>query len=278
MSAFAARSARAASAVFGAARTARTRTGRSGPRRSAPDPHPPRRDGHPPGVPLLAVLGGCGGAGASTLAAALALAALARGMRVALLDADPLGAGLDSLIRRSTDERPAGPPDGLAGAPPGAPRGPRRARVADLALIRWDDPQGRPVAVGGMRKALRIVRDSAHLVVADLPRTVDPAAQLVLAQASHSLLMLPVGDRSVLAASRVLPRVLDTGALPGLVVRLPKQDALAPRDVADLLGLDLVGVVRPHAQPDDLSGGNPIVRFADRYLARTVFGPGRADS
>ncbi len=47
---------------------------------------------------VIGVLGGCGGAGASTLAVGLATAAARRGDRVLALDADPLGGGLDLLL------------------------------------------------------------------------------------------------------------------------------------------------------------------------------------
>src|SRR4051812_8372193 len=55
----------------------------------------------------LAVVGGsCGGAGASTVAAALALAAAPRGT---LVDAHPRGAGIDLLLRAGRADGPRGP-------------------------------------------------------------------------------------------------------------------------------------------------------------------------
>ncbi len=47
---------------------------------------------------VLAVLGGTGGAGASTLAAAVSVTAARRGDRALLLDCDPLGGGLDLTV------------------------------------------------------------------------------------------------------------------------------------------------------------------------------------
>src|SRR5690606_18363078 len=47
---------------------------------------------------VVSVIGGRGGAGASLLAAALALAGHRAGLRTALVDADPLGGGLDILL------------------------------------------------------------------------------------------------------------------------------------------------------------------------------------
>src|SRR5689334_5699203 len=46
----------------------------------------------------VAVVGGCGGAGASVFAAALAVTAVRRGERALLVDCDPLGGGLDLVL------------------------------------------------------------------------------------------------------------------------------------------------------------------------------------
>ena len=52
----------------------------------------------PPGGRILAVIGGRGGAGASILAGGLAVTAVRAGHRTLLVDADPLGGGLDLLL------------------------------------------------------------------------------------------------------------------------------------------------------------------------------------
>src|SRR6185295_2350808 len=49
-------------------------------------------------APVIGVIGGRGGAGASVLATALALTAAEAGLRPLLIDADPLGGGLDLLL------------------------------------------------------------------------------------------------------------------------------------------------------------------------------------
>ncbi|MBK8462020.1 MAG: hypothetical protein IPL36_02835 [Nigerium sp.] len=49
-------------------------------------------------APTIAVVGGSGGAGASTLAAGLALAGARTGVRCALIDADALGGGVDLVL------------------------------------------------------------------------------------------------------------------------------------------------------------------------------------
>ncbi len=51
-----------------------------------------------PTAAVIGVVGGSGGAGASTLAAAVATVAARSGLRTVLIDADPLGGGLDLLL------------------------------------------------------------------------------------------------------------------------------------------------------------------------------------
>ena len=53
--------------------------------------------GHRRGA-AVAVVGGCGGAGASVLATALAVTAVRNGGRALLVDCDPLGGGLDLVL------------------------------------------------------------------------------------------------------------------------------------------------------------------------------------
>lgn len=55
---------------------------------------------------LVAVLSGRGGAGGSTLAAALALAGTRRGLRSTLVDLDPVGGGIDLLFGLETEPGP----------------------------------------------------------------------------------------------------------------------------------------------------------------------------
>jgi MinD-like ATPase involved in chromosome partitioning or flagellar assembly len=61
-------------------------------------------DGEPGAV--IAVLSGRGGAGGSTLAAALALAGTRRGLRSTLVDLDPAGGGIDLLFGLETEPGP----------------------------------------------------------------------------------------------------------------------------------------------------------------------------
>jgi len=237
-------------------------------------------------VPLVAVVGGCGGAGASTLAVGLAVAALELGRCAVLFDADALGGGLDRLVAAATDaERRQDDSGGHAAWPhdDDPPREHRsgeggRASSGRLSLVAWALRSGGNIPVSGMRNALRELRDGTDLVVVDLPRALDDAAQLALSEATHSLVIAPVSERAAVATARLLPKLAAVGPRPELVARLPARDELTPREFADLLVLPLAGVVRPrrgHASspPDPLSrlAGRSAVsleRFCRRFVER----------
>lgn len=241
------------------------------------------------GVPLVAVVGGCGGAGASTLAVGLAVAALEVGRGAVLFDADALGGGLDRLVAAATeaDRREGGraaPDEPDRGAWPHDADSPRRRRSGGraprgrLSLVAWALHGGGNIPVSGMRNALRELRAGTDLVVVDLPRALDDAAQLALSEATHSLVIAPVSERAAVATARLLPKLAAVGPRPELVARLPARDELTPREFADLLVLPLAGVLKPRrgrasAPPDRLSrlAGRSAVsleRFSRRFVER----------
>ncbi|MGH3458288.1 septum site-determining protein Ssd, partial [Aeromicrobium sp.] len=119
---------------------------------------------------LVSVVGGVGGSGASTLAASLALAGADRGLQSLLLDADPLGGGLELLLGTESVDglrwHDLGVADGPVAAESLADVLPRRDGLATLSWGR-DGPDDVPQALGGVLAAA--VR-GFDLVVADVPR------------------------------------------------------------------------------------------------------------
>lgn len=249
-------------------------------------------------VPLIAVIGGCGGAGASTLAVSLAVSALDVGRRAILFDADPLGGGLESLVALGTVTVANGAvasaermrdaqewPHGVD--PPEPPHRPTRdPDDPDLALVAWGGADGERVPVDAMRNAVRVLRTNADVIVVDLPRVVDDATQLVLSEASHTLVIAPVSERTAVSTSRLLPRLSMVGPRPQLVARLPSRDELTAREFANLLDVPLAGIVRPtrNAMPKRASiqqlGGRSaasLARFSHRIIERCVIDPTAAE-
>jgi secretion/DNA translocation related CpaE-like protein len=214
--------------------------------------------------PCVGVVGGRGGAGASTLAAALAVTAAADGPSL-LVDLDPLGGGLDLLLgledapglRWSDVASVAGPLSGsaLAGSLP--------ARDG-LRVLAWDRPD---VAVGpAVGSVLESARRTYALTVLDLPRC--PVGEPgMLAACDTVLLVVPAEVRAVAAARRVVAR---TAALPDvrLVVRGPAPSRLTGPDVARLLGRPLAGWLRPDPRlPAEVERGRPPGRSRGQLAA-----------
>ena len=243
------------------------------------------------GVPLIAVIGGCGGAGASTLAVSLAVTALRLGRRAILFDADPLGGGLEPLVALGTvAQAPGGPvytarpwPHGID--PPGPGQPPSRAEP-DLALVTWGAAAGERIPVADMRNALRVLRSTTEVVVVDLPRVVDDSTQLVLAEATHTLVITPVSERNAVSTARLLPKLAVVGPRPQLVARLPSRDELTAREFAELLDAPLAGIVKPGrgSLPKRTSlrqlGGRSAVslaRFSQRLIERCGLVPAIAE-
>ncbi|HZP52679.1 hypothetical protein [Actinocrinis sp.] len=263
-----------------------TTTGNSA---SAKSDRSARRGRADPSVPLIAVIGGCGGAGASTLAVSLAVAALNVRKRAILFDADPLGGGLEPLVGLGTVAfAPDHPirttqtwPHGIDPQEPERQSG-RTCREPDLALVTWGGGDGERIPVVAMRNALRALRGTADLVVVDLPRSIDDATQLVLSEATHTLVVAPVSERAAVATARLLPKLAVVGPPPQVVARLPSRDELTARQFAELLGTPLAGVIKPGRSSlprrgaiQQLGGRSApsLARFSRRLIERCGVGP-----
>ncbi len=199
--------------------------------------------GAPDGV-VVAVIGGCGGAGATTTAVALAVTAARSGRRALLVDGDPLGGGIDLVLGGESDPglrwpdlvatRGRVPAAALTGALP---------RMEGVSVLSWDRARADVVPVEALDTVLAAGRRAADLVVVDLPRVLDDAARRVLAVAGTTLLVVPTEVRAAAAASCVAAAV---GALCDLrlVARGPSPSGLSGEQVARALGLPLVAELR----------------------------------
>lgn len=188
---------------------------------------------------LIGVVGGCGGAGASSLAARLAAAGRRHG-EVLLVDADPLGGGLDLLV-----EAPRHPGIGwqdvaTVGSTDGSALRQALPRVDEVSLLTAGDGPGPDPAL--LQRALHAVEPGGGTVVVDLaPALVTAAA----AHLDHLLVVVPSTDHAVRAAARRLRSWNLPRGLASVAVR--RRGPLAAADVADDLHLPLAMAFRDSA-------------------------------
>jgi secretion/DNA translocation related CpaE-like protein len=234
------------------------------------------------GGTVVAVVGGRGGAGASVLAAALAVTAAGDGRRVLLVDADPLGGGLDLVLGWESLEGLRWPSlDGVAPAAAG-PTATVPSLVdalpcrGSLAVLACDRGNAAGVPPDAMAAAIAAGRGSRDLVVVDVARHPDEGSVAALAAAHHTLLVVPAELRACAAAARVAAYV---GGLTGqlrLVVRGPAPGRLTAREISRALGLPLAGSLRAepglaraleHGEPPARDGRGPLAVLCRRLVA-----------
>lgn len=168
---------------------------------------------------LVAVLGGSGGVGASTLAAALAWRAAERGRSVALVDADRLGGGIDLLVGAERETGWRWPRFAAADGVLGDLREflPVVDGVTVLSMARGADPElGREPLAAVLASLQRVF----ELIVIDPGRSGLPACREVLRRAGRTLLVVGGCVRGVAAAGQVV-RSLAPPAAETVVRRLP---------------------------------------------------------
>lgn len=232
----------------------------------------------PPAL-TVAVLGGRGGAGASTLACALAVTAARSGRRTMLIDGDPLGGGLDILLGGET-ARGLRWPDlaGSRGRVSGAELAralPALKRPSRLSCLSWDRGDTLAVPPEAMRSVLAASRRRGGLVVVDVARHLDAAAGQALEQSDLALLVVPAELRAVAAADRVAAaarmRLGDVRA----VVRPLRARGLPAGRIARGLRLELAGELEPEpglaedvekGVPPGTRDNGPLARFCAAFL------------
>jgi secretion/DNA translocation related CpaE-like protein len=192
--------------------------------------------GRPEGV-VLGVLGGSGGAGATTLACALGQVAAGRGPAV-VVDLDPWGPGCDRVLAL---EDAAGVRWDSLGATSGRLSG-RSLREAvprreGLGVLGWP---GSPCSLdaGAVREALSAARRGHDTVVVDLPRSGDLVAETAARCAVLVMVVVPTVSGVAAAGRRI-------GALPDReqVVLVVRGRGADPGRVSALVGAPVLTVM-----------------------------------
>lgn len=226
---------------------------------------------------VIGVTGGCGGAGASVLAGALARAAVPVA-RSLLIEVDRMGSGADLLLG-AEDEPGLRWPD-LASARgqllPGSLFG--AVPVIDgLHVLSWDRSENLidlPAAAGAA--VLDTAMHEFGIVVLDLPRWLDAGAVAGARAADLALLVVPAEVRAAAAARRVAAGLREHLADIRLIVRGPAPTGLRAEVVADALDLPLAGLLRPEpglrealdrGEPPGLRARGPLSTLCRQILA-----------
>jgi len=237
-------------------------------------------DGATARAATIGVVGGCGGAGATTFACALAATAAADGATL-LLDADPLGGGVERVV--GLEEQPGIRWDALLGA--GGRLGSRSLREAlprrgDLAVVAWPARERCSLDVGTAREVLLAAQRGHRLVVLDLPRRLDEVTSWLMSACDSLVLVSRADLPAAAAAARMVGRIRDLAGEPFLVVR--GRGAVPAEDLAGLLDLPLLAVLAEHrklAEWLDLGlgpvhhGRGPCAAAARTALHRLLPGP-----
>jgi secretion/DNA translocation related CpaE-like protein len=234
-------------------------------------------EGPRPGrAPVVGVIGGCGGAGASVLAAALARAA-APLTPTLLVEVDQFGGGADLLLG-AEDEPGLRWPDLVSARGrllPGSLSGslPLIDGVHVLAAAR-SGPAGElpPAAVSSV---LDSARAEYGAVLVDLPRRLDEAARAAVQALDTGLLVVPAEVRATAAAQRVAASLRPLLSDLRLVVRGPAPTGLSALSICTALDLPLAGLLRAEprlrsaldrGEPPGLRPRGPLARFCRDLL------------
>ena len=211
-----------------------------------------------PVAPVIGVVGGSGGVGASTFAAGLArLAAHAESVsRAVLVEIDPTSGGIDVLLGVEGVVGPRWSGLRLAGG---------RLEAAALAegLPTWSSVSFVAADVtpsaDSVAQLLPVARRVGPVVV-DLPRWAAPARSAALTRCD--LVVLITGcDVASIAGARSVAAGLGTGLRIALIVR----GGAAPLEVASLVGAPLVGRIPGDLRrlsPDPVTWPVPLRRVA----------------
>lgn len=242
-----------------------------------------REDG--PRGRVVAVIGGCGGAGASLFAVALARAAT----DALLVDLDPWGGGIDLLIGGEATPGLRWPDLALEGGrlnwPAVREALPRHRGISLLSGTR----SGYELDAGPVDAVVDAGRRGGVTVICDLPRRLTDAAQIALDAADLVVLVSRCDVRACAATSAIAPVLATVNPNLGLVVRGPSPGGLRAAEVAEITGLPLLASVK--AQPrlsEQLEHGglrlhprSALAAAATRVLAvlpRAVSGAGAAQT
>jgi secretion/DNA translocation related CpaE-like protein len=185
---------------------------------------------------VLGVMGGSGGAGATTFACALGQVAATSGAAV-VVDCDPLGPGVDRVL--GLERQDGFRWDALCQTTGRlSARSLREAlpRRGSLGVLSWYARTTGSLQAFAAREALSAARRGHDTVVLDLPRSPDAVVDELAARCDRLLVMVVPTVAGVAAAARVCHRFTDLDGLR-LVLR---GNGVAPAEIATATGVPVL--------------------------------------
>jgi secretion/DNA translocation related CpaE-like protein len=240
---------------------------------------------------LIALVGGTGGVGCSTVAAGLAIVGARIGGRTLLLDCDPLGGGIDLLVGAERIDgwrwprlaSASGELGDLAGQLPQIDGVDVLSMARSAATLSATAPSAPDQA--SMECVLSSVERSHDLVVADLPRALDETCREVLLRADDVVLLVPATVRGVAASRRVGSDLVRAGLRAVVLVRESRASRISPDAVAEGLGMPLLSMIgdepalrlgAERGDPPARSPRSPLARRCRTILEHLISSPAAA--
>ncbi|EGD55068.1 septum site-determining protein Ssd [Gordonia neofelifaecis] len=216
----------------------------------------PRR--HP--ARAVAVVPGHGGAGASTLAAAVALVA-AQTSNVLLLDVDQAGPGADLML--GVEAEPGlrwSDVNGETGSIGGAALRSAVPRTRGVGVLACDRSGRTPLRSDTVLAVLDAGRGAGDVVVADVGREPGPVTAGIVDSVDLVVVVTTATVPGVAATRRTVARMLhERSSL--LMVRGPSPSGLTAEQVASSIGVELLGSYRADAAlPGRCEAGGLVLR------------------
>ena len=194
---------------------------------------------------VVSVVGGCGGAGATTLAASLVLAGAGRGLSSLLLDADPFGGGIDLVLGHENVEGMRWPDlDHTQGRVSGDSLRQVLPSKAGVSTLSWDRGEGsQALTPGSIQSVLAAAARAFDLVAVDVPRVFDSVTEEILGRSVLTVLLVPEDIHALSASARVLSRLRRHTGNIALLTRA-RRGGIGADAVSETLGLPVIGRVR----------------------------------
>lgn len=229
---------------------------------------------------VVAVVGARGGAGATSFAVALSLAAARAERRTMLVDADPYGGGIDLALGAEDVDGPRW--DAFAERPPpvvGDALTATLPRCGEVTVLAW--PRSGPATIPGttVESMLAIARRGADVVVVDVARCLNDASRAALSVADVAFVVCPAEVRACAAGRRVVEAVSMFVDDVRVVARGPVPTDLTGPLVAEALGLPLAGWVDPekdidvaydHGRPPGRGGRGPLAELCGALVGELL--------